>query len=108
MGGQLKGRRREPTPPPTHPTMTHHTLQLGLLEWGSHHRQDLSPKGRVGSRPLLQDLGGRQGRLASARMAVAGPTEGGGGRLKLASWKPSFVGERKSRAVESEGPQFRP
>lgn len=55
------------TPPTSHPTGTpvaYRALQLGVLRWGFHHCQDLGVKCRVCSRPLLQDLGGRQRWLA--------------------------------------------
>lgn len=101
--GQLKGRPVEP-PLPSHCSpspATHPALQLGLLKRGSHHRQDLGPERGVCSRPLLQDLGGRQGRLASVGpgtgLAPGSPSsapEGGGGRVKLDSGKTSFTGDQ--------------
>ena len=63
----------EPSPPtpqgprrcPGQCRSAHHALVRGLLNWRSHHCQDLGPKCPVGSQSLFQDLGGRQKRLAS-------------------------------------------
>ena len=63
----------EPSPPtpqgprrcPRQCRSAHHALVRGLLNWRSHHCQDLGPKCPVGSQSLFQDLGGRQKRLAS-------------------------------------------
>lgn len=66
----------EPSTPTSHPTGTpsaHHALQLGLLDRRSHHSQHLSPKCRVCSWPLLQDLGSRQRGLALRGWALAWP-----------------------------------
>ena len=72
-GGQLRADRWAPnTPHPAGAPATHHALQVGLLERGSHHCQNLGPKCGVCNWPLLQDLGGRQ-RMWGSRGAAANP-----------------------------------
>lgn len=111
-GGPLRADRWAPHPPcPTGPPGTHHALQVGLLERGFHHRQNLGPKCRVCNWSLLQDLGD-QG--AGCWLGLGQPTLGPGQEAvretELEVWRTSLMGgwmEETSQMRALEGPEFK-